>query len=134
MPTNDVYRHLTELSETLENGPAVVATPAQILQGYPVGPEPDTVLCIGCGTALHETDIVFAYAYRCADSTRWDVPRLFCRGCVPNRIRSPTLGTTEVLVGGRLGTIAFPTPRSQQLCLSELTTRAFSPPTEGSEP
>ncbi|TYL35937.1 hypothetical protein CV102_25005 [Natronococcus pandeyae] len=104
------------------------------MQDHLVGPEPDTALRIGCGAALYEADIVFASAYRWADSTRWDVPRLVCRGCVPDRIRSPTLGTTEGLVGGRLGTIALPTPRSQQLCLTDLTMRAFCPPAEGSEP
>ncbi|WP_394740096.1 hypothetical protein [Natronococcus roseus] len=114
--------------------PIVTATPAQVLHGHPVGPKPDAAVCIGCGSPLRETDVVFAYAYRCADAAQWDIPRLFCHGCAPGRIRSPTLGTTEVLVGGRLGSIALPTPRSPQLCLTELALRAFSPPTEGCAP
>ncbi|MDG5820193.1 hypothetical protein [Natronococcus sp. A-GB7] len=114
--------------------PTVTATPAQVLHGHPVGPKPDAAVCIGCGSPLRETDIVFAYAYRCADAAQWDIPRLFCHGCAPGRIRSPTLGTTELLVGGRLGSIALPTPRSSRLCLTELALRAFSPPTEGCAP
>ena len=106
----------------------------QVLTGHPVGPDPDTAFCIGCGAALHETDIVFAYAYRAADSVQWDVPRVFCHGCVPDRIRSPTLGTVEVLVGGRLGTITLPTSRSHRLCLTELAVRDDSPATEGCPP
>ncbi|ELY55796.1 hypothetical protein C492_15101 [Natronococcus jeotgali DSM 18795] len=114
--------------------PTVTATPTQILHGHPVGSRPDTAVCIGCGSPLHETDIVFAYAYRCADATQWDVPRLYCWGCAPGRIRSPTLGATEVLVGGRLGTIALPTPRRPQLCLTELALWVHSPPTDGCSP
>ncbi|WP_306059973.1 hypothetical protein [Natronococcus wangiae] len=134
MSINDVHRHLAEMNETLENGPAVIATPIQVLQGHPVGPDLHTALCSGCGTPLHETDVVFAYAYRCADSVQWDVPRVFCHGCAPNRIRSPTLGTTEVLAGSRLGMITLPTSRSHRLCLTELEIRAFSSPTEGCPP
>ena len=114
--------------------PTVTATPAQVLHGHPVGPKPDAAVCIGCGSPLHETDIVFVYAYRCADAAQWEVPRLFCHGCAPGRIRSPTLGAAEVLVGGRLGSITLPTSRSARLCLAELSLRAFSGPTEGCSP
>jgi len=131
--TADNHRHsFAKTSPTYENGRSVISTPKQVLQGHPVGSKSNTTLCIGCGMALHETDIVFAYACRCADSVEWDVPRVYCYDCAPDKISSPTLGTTEVLVGGRLGTIAFPTPRNQQLCLTELATRALSPPVEGS--
>ncbi len=89
------------------------------------------MVCIGCYAALYETDIVFAYAYRCAESVQWNVPRLFCHGYSPATIQSPTLGTTEVLVGGRLGSTALPTSRIHRLCLTELAVRAYSRPTEG---
>ena len=117
-----------------ETETAVIAAPEQLLAGHPVGPKPDAAICIGCGEGLHATDIAFAYAYRCADAVRWEVPRLYCLGCAPDRIRSPTLGTTEALVGGRLGTLALPTTRHHRLCLTELAIRAFSPPTEGCPP
>ena len=130
MATDDRGRHRAARHEE----PTVTATPAQVLHGHPVGPKPDAAVCIGCGSPLRETDIVFAYAYRCADAAQWDVPRLYCHGCAPDRIKSPTLGTTELLVGGRLGSIALPTPRSPRLCLTELALRAFSPPTEGCAP
>ena len=130
MAANDCRRYRADYREE----PTVTATPAQVLHGHPVGPKPDAAVCIGCGAPLRETDIVFAYAYRCADAAQWDIPRLFCHGCAPDRIKSPTLGTTELLVGGRLGSIALPTPRSPRLCLTELALRAFSPPTEGCAP
>ena len=130
MAADDCRRYGTDHREE----PTVTASPAQVLHGHPVGPKPAAAVCIGCGSRLQETDIVFAYAYRCADTAQWDIPRLFCHGCAPNRIKSPTLGTTEVLVGGRLGSITLPTPRSPRLCLTELALRAHSPPTEGCTP
>ncbi len=135
MMSNDEFcRSLTELATALGNGPAVIATPEQVLTGHPVGPRADAAFCIGCGTPLHETDIAFAYAYRCAESAEWTVSRLYCHGCVPDSITSPTLGATEVLVGGRLGTITLPTVRRYRLCLTELALQSFSPATEGCPP
>ncbi|WP_377076537.1 hypothetical protein [Natronoarchaeum sp. GCM10025703] len=118
-------------SEPLIVDPTVSAAPEQVLTGHPVGPSATGPQCADCGTAFVETDLVFAYAYRCADRAVWDVPRLYCWGCAPGTVRTPTLGATEVLVGGRLGTIACPTARSQRLCLTELALRAYSPPMEG---
>ncbi|TMT87028.1 hypothetical protein E2L06_10690 [Haloterrigena sp. H1] len=132
--TADNHSSFAKTRSTCEDSRSIISTPKQVLQGHPVDSKSNTTLCIGCGIALHETDIVFAYACRCADSVQWDVPRVYCRDCAPDKISSPTLGITEVLVGGRLGTIAFPTPRKHQLCLTELATRAFSPPEEGSAP
>lgn len=134
MPGDETSGCLAEGLESLEDGSAVVATPTQTLTGHPVGRQPHAAVCIGCGAILRETDIVFAYAYRCADAVQWAVPRLFCHGCAPDTIRSPTLGATEVLVGGRLGSIALPTSRRARLCLAELSLRAFSGPTEGCSP
>ncbi|MCU4975388.1 hypothetical protein OB955_22085 [Halobacteria archaeon AArc-m2/3/4] len=134
MATDDRCRPPVELAEPLEDEPVVLATPTQVLTGHQVGPRADAAICIGCGDPLHETDIVFAYAYRCAEAADWAVSRLYCFSCAPKTIKSPTLGTTEVVMGGRLGTIALPTLRTHRLCLTELKIRAVSPPTEGCPP
>jgi len=132
--SDDTCRHRSPMDGVSDDETIVIATPEAVLAGHPVGPRTDGAVCIGCGRALHETDIVFAYAYRCADAADWIVSRLYCLECAPSRVRSPTLGVTEVLVGGRLGTITLPTARSHRLCLSELALRAFSPAQEGCPP
>ncbi|QCS42025.1 hypothetical protein FEJ81_06510 [Natrinema versiforme] len=134
MPSDDACRHRSPNDCAPDDETTVIATPEAVLAGHPVGPYANGAVFISCGEALHETDIVFAYAYRCAETTDWIVSRLYCHGCVPERVRSPTLGVTEVLVGGRLGTITLSTARSHRLCLTELAVRAFSPPTEGCPP
>ena len=134
MPSDDACRSFAERATIVEEGSAVIAIPEQVLAGYPVGLRHETAICSSCGSPLHETDIAFAYGYRPVETADWTVPRLYCHGCVPSRIRSPTLGTTEVLVGGRLGTITLPTSRTHRHCLTELALRAVSPPTEGTDP
>ena len=134
VPSDDSCRHRSLRDGAPDGETTVIATPEGVLAGHPVGPHTNGAVCIGCGKALHETDIVFAYAYRCAEAADWIVSRLYCLECAPSRVRSPTLGVTEVLVGGRLGTITLPTARSHRLCLTELALRAFSPPTEGYPP
>ena len=134
MTRSDADRPLSEMVATLEDGPAVIAPPTQVLTGHPIGPRPDGALCSSCGAPLHETDIVFAYAYRCTESEEWSVSRLYCYDCAPTTIRSPRYEATEVIVGGRLGTIALPTSRTHRQCLTELALRAFSPPMEGRPP
>ncbi len=134
MPSNDACRHRSAIDDAHNDEPTVIATLEAVLAGHPIGPRSNGALCIGCGAVLHETDIVFAYAYRCAESVQWNVPRLYCYSCTPSTIKSPTLGTTEVLMGGRLGAIALPTSRTHQLCLTELAVRAYSNPTEGRPP
>ncbi|ELY63489.1 hypothetical protein C489_18796 [Natrinema versiforme JCM 10478] len=134
MTSDNAGRHQSTTNGALNNETTVTATPEAVLAGHPVGPRANGAVCIGCGEALHETDIVFAYAYRCAEAADWVVSRLYCLECAPSRVRSPTLGVTEVVVGGRLGTIALPTARSHRLCLTELAVRAYSHPTEGCAP
>lgn len=106
------------------------ATLVQILTGHVVGAETTTIRCMVCGDELHSGDIVFAVASRCVEKRCWVVPRLYCVGCAPATIESPTLGVTEALVGGRLGTLSLPTTQTHHLCLTELAVRGFSPPTE----
>ncbi len=134
MSTKDRCRCLSMKYAALEDDQAVIATPERVLNGHPVGPRTGTAVCISCGVPLYETDIVFAYAYRRAESVQWVVARLFCHSCVSATIRTPTFGTTEVLVGGRLGTIALATPRSHRLCLTELAVCDLSPANEGCSP
>ncbi|MDS0475688.1 hypothetical protein [Natrinema sp. 1APR25-10V2] len=134
MPSDDACRHGSTTNSTHDDEPTVIATPEAVLTGHPVGPRSNGAVCISCGEALHETDIVFAYAYRCAEAADWIVSRLYCLECAPGRVRSPTLGVTEVLVGGRLGTITLPTARTHRQCLTELQSRAVSPPTDGCGP
>jgi len=114
--------------------PMVPATPTQVLRGELVEAGVNGARCTLCEASLDETDIAFAYAYRCAEAVQWNVARLFCWGCAPPAIQTPTLGATEVVVGGRLGMITSPTTRTQRPCLTELEVRAYSPPTEGSQP
>ena len=134
MPSDDGCRQRASKDGTCHNETTVIATPEEVLTGHPIGPHANGAVCSGCGEALHEADIVFAYAYRCAEAVNWTVSRLFCYGCAPSRIQSPTLGTTEIVVGGRIGTIGHPTPRTHRLCLTELAVRAISRSTEGSKP
>ena len=134
MASDDGCRHRASKDGTCDNKTTVIATPEEVLAGHPIGPHANGAVCSGCGEALHETDIVFAYAYRCAEAVDWIVSRLYCRECSPDRVRSPTLGVTEVLVGARLGTITLPTARSHRLCLVELALRAFSPAENGCAP
>ena len=133
MSIDDTCRYPSS-EENLHDGPVVIASPDQVLTGYPVGSRVNTAVCSNCNAPLHETDIVFAYAYRCVESAQWNVPRLYCYGCAPDTIKSPTLSTTEVLVGGRLGVIKLPTSRTHRLCLTELAVRAYSYSTEGYSP
>lgn len=112
------------------DGQLASSTLSQILTGHIIGDSSATVRCTVCTDALGSGDIVFALASRCVEQRRWAVPRLYCVGCAPARIDSPTLGVTEALVAGRLGTLSLPTTRSHGLCLTELAVRELSPPTE----
>jgi len=88
MSTKDRCRCLSMKYAALEDNQAVIATPERVLNGHPVGPRTGTAVCISCGVPLYETDIVFAYAYRRAESVQWVVARLFCHSCVSATIRT----------------------------------------------
>ena len=107
------------------------STIEQILTGVVVSEGSGVVRCTSCNAVIGATDIVFAYAARCVEQRAWRVPRLYCVGCAPASVRGPTLGVTEVILGGRLGTRSCPTARTHRSCLAELAVRAYSPPTEG---
>ncbi len=74
------------------------------------------------------------YAYRLAEASRWDIARLYCHRCAPDRLVGPTLGAAEVLMTGTLGTVSYPARQSHRLCVAEVLTRRVSPPTEGTRP
>jgi hypothetical protein len=103
-------------------------TVVQLLTGQTIGDTSGTVRCLGCGSTLGVGDIISAIGVRPAGAVEWTVPRLYCWGCAPATIRSPTCGMAEVCVFGRIGLRVDPTTREQRCCLSELSVRAFSPP------
>jgi hypothetical protein len=111
-----------------DDGRMASASIVQILTGHRVGVDSEVVRCIGCDEVLVAGDIVFAYAARCVETCRWTVPRLYCVGCTPPEIGSPTLGVAEALVGGRLGTQSSPSEQTHQHCLVELALRDWSSP------
>lgn len=112
----------------------VQTTPSQLLRPVAVGSSPNQCRCGDCRVRLREGQQVGLYAYRPADADRWDVARVFCRECTPEQLAGPTLGVTELLVTGILGTISYPSIQSHRLCIAEVLTRRVSPPTEGSQP
>ena len=114
--------------------PVVQTTPAQLLRPVPVGSSLTHCRCTGCHTTLRGGQQVGLYAYRLADADRWDIARVFCRDCTPERFVGPTLGATELLVTGTLGTVSHPATQSHRLCVADVLTRVVSRPTEGSHP
>lgn len=110
---------------------AASSTIEQILTGIVVSDDSGVARCTACDDVIAATDIVFAYASRCVEKREWRIPRLYCVGCAPATIRTPTLGVAEVVVGGRLGTRSCPTARIHRSCLTEIAVRSYSPPSEG---
>lgn len=121
---------LSDPSPTASGAPPLgVASLPQLLTGTAIS-EAATYPCSVCGTSMSVGDVVFAYAGRRQDCSRWLVRRVYCWGCAPKQIISPSPGVAEAIVGGRIGTRTDPTPRVSQLCLTELAVRDFSPPEE----
>lgn len=114
--------------------PIVTAIPGQLFTGYQVGFSDLREVCIDCAELLREGDPLVSYASQPAETTPWEVQRCYCAGCAPDDITVPTLGTSELLMKARLGTVALPRQRTHRLCLVEVEYIAFSPPVEGSEP
>ena len=114
--------------------PVIQTTPAQLMRPVPVGSSPTQCCCTDCKTTLREGQQVGLYAYRLVDTDRWDIARVFCRDCTPERFVGPTLGAAELLVTGTLGTVSHPATQSHRLCVGDVLTRVVSPPTEGSHP
>lgn len=90
--------------------------------------------CSACGRDLHDGHCVTVYAYKSADASEWEIPRVYCRGCHGNEIRTPTLGTREVVATAFLGLIQLAASQTARLSLTEVELQTHSPPTEGTEP
>lgn len=112
----------------------IVTTPDQLFTGYQVGFSDLREVCIDCAELLREGDKLVSYAAQPGEATQWEMQRCYCAGCAPNDITIPTLGTSELLVKARLGTVALPRQRTHRLCLVEVECIGFSPPVEGSKP
>lgn len=76
----------------------ITAPATQLLTGSPVAES----RCSYCKTTLQDGKPVGAYAVQYAGDDAWLIPRLYCEGCCPNSITTATLGTTQLLVTGRL--------------------------------
>lgn len=112
----------------------ISVTPTRLVSPVVVGPTGGDCRCTTCRAAIHAGQQVGVYAYRLADAREWDIARVFCRDCAPAGVSHPTLGTTELLVTGRLGTVSLPATQSHRLCVVEVLTRTVSPQTEGTPP
>jgi hypothetical protein len=75
---------------------------------------------------------VTVYTYKVAESTEWESPRVYCRGCHSDEIETPTLGTAEVVASAFLGVTQLAAAQTTRLSLSEVELREYSPPKEGS--
>jgi hypothetical protein len=111
--------------------PYTAAAPiVQIMTGHAITVS-TSILCDGCGDPLGVGDIIFIEALRPVDRARWLIEHGYCWGCAPPEIGTRKLGVPQALLGGRLGTRSDPTGRVEQLCLSELALRRYSPPDDG---
>ena len=121
--------------DTDAEAPSLVrTTPSQLLEPSTVGPSPGQCHCTECNRQIGEGESIGVYAYRLSEASRWDIARLYCRECAPDRLVGPTLGAAELLVTGTLGTVLYPTRQSHRLCVAEALTRSVSPPAEGARP
>lgn len=111
----------------------VETTPEQILNGLQVGLPDPRAICAACGRDLHDGTCVTVYAYRRAESSEWEIPRIYCRDrdCHPDRVRSPTLGVTEAVASAFLAVAQYAACQTARTTLSSVELRDHSPPTEG---
>ena len=133
---NDEWLHARECpgAEPTGRPQTVAAAPDQLLTGLPVGLPTLTVYCVECKEKLTAGQTIVVYGYRAAERERWDLTRCYCEACSPSGIRTPTLGTTELLARAQLGTTSFPQSQTPQLCLTDVVLLAYSPPREGGCP
>lgn len=114
--------------------PRIRVPPAQLLEPVIVGSTPECCHCTACRTALREGQRIGVYAYRLGSANRWDLARIFCHTCTPDQLGEGTLGVTELLVTGTLGTLSNPSTQSHRFCVAEVLTETVSPATEGIQP
>jgi len=117
------------------DAPPLVEAPAtQVLSGTRVGADPDGCLCTRCGRSLRAGTAVTLYAYRLPAARRWTVARIACGDCAATTLATPTLGTTECLLEGRLVTRSLPHRQTHSLCVLASESLTQSPPSMGAQP
>jgi len=114
--------------------PQIATAPRQVLNGCEVGLATQEVCCTGCKQSLTEGDTGVVYAYRPMDAPEWLVARCYCETCAPETVRTPTLGTGELLVSATFGVRSQTIGQVHHLCLGAVDYVAGSPPSEGSPP
>ncbi|WP_306055615.1 hypothetical protein [Natronococcus wangiae] len=107
----------------------LTATPDQLLEGFPIGPQ-GTTECQHCGYTLYEGDRATVLASRPAETNQWAIHRPYCVTCSPDAIRHPTLGCTELLAQCRLGTRADLATQQTRLVVLEPELLDSSEPSE----
>lgn len=120
--------------ETDSELPSIVSTPQQVLTGVQIGLPDLHASCTCCGESITEGQACTVYAYRPANGQEWYPAKCYCQGCAPDKIPTPTIGTSEVVIQSWLGVVSRPHDRSHRLCLLEVELVEFSPPTEGRQP
>lgn len=76
------------------------AHPAVLLDGYPLGANGDRAFCDDCRRELRDGHRATVLAYRLADTKQWDVPRVYCEVCSPQRLVEPCDEAAEILARG----------------------------------
>lgn len=120
----------SSISETV----TAEASVEQALTGLQIGLSGPVGVCCQCGRDLHDGHCVTVYAYRTAGHDKWNLPRVYCRGCGNDEIKTPTLGTTEVVATAFLGVLQVAAAQATRLVLTNVELVASSPPSEGTEP
>lgn len=110
----------------------VKAPVTQLLDGLMLDTTAVSRHCTACGRELGVANEIRVYCYRLADSSEWDVPRLYCRGCKDDLVG--TLSAVEVLATARLGSVLVPSGRQSCLCLTEVSVVTSSGPDDSCEP
>ena len=116
------------------DGRQIVATPAQLFAGMPLGLPSLVVVCAHCDRQLHAGDTVSVYAYRPAEDTPWYLGQSCCQACAPETISAPNPGTAECQLTARLGVTADVSSQQHHLCLDDPRPVAFFPETDGTPP
>jgi cytochrome c len=106
----------------------------QVLTGLQVGALGSEGSCSSCGGVLRDGRCVTVYTYQCAGNNEWESPRVYCRKCHPDHVRTPTLGTAEIVASAFLGVTQLAAAQTTRLSLTEVELRDYSSPSEGAEP
>jgi len=87
--------------------------------------------CTGCGTTLRDGTPIVARATQPANATTWRIPRVYCRPCHGDRIRTPTLGARDALATATLAVTQSAAEQDAYSVLSDVRVLDHSPATEG---